>query len=164
MTIRESDLPNIGRKFEVEVREGNKLVIVVHDDGRRELYHFYHNQPEDSVSMITLDDNEARYVAAIIGGLAYKPRALETVDVALDDLIIEWYKIETGSYCVGRSIGEMQVRKKTGASIIAAVEKGHGKHINPGVDYKFLPESTIVVIGERKHLKVLKNYLFGGEI
>ncbi len=164
MTIRESDLPNIGRKFEVEVQEGNKLVIVVHDDGRRELYHFYHNDPENCVSMITLDDNEARYVAAIIGGLAYKPKALETVDMTLGDLVIEWYKIKAGSKCIGKSIGEMQVRKKTGASIIAVMEKGQNKHINPGVDYVFSAESTIVVIGERKHIKEFKNYLFGGEI
>ena len=163
MTIRESDLPNIGRKFEVEVQEGNKLVIVVHDDGRRELYHFYHNDPENCVSMITLDDNEARYVAAIIGGLAYKPKALETVDIALGDLVIEWYKIKAGSKCIGKSIGDMQVRKKTGASIIAVMEKGQ-KRINPGVDYAFVPESTIVVIGERKQINELKNYLFGGEI
>lgn len=164
MTIRESDLPNIGKKFEVEVQEGNKLVIVVHDDGRRELYHFYHNDYENCASMITLDDNEARNVAAIIGGLAYKPKALETVDVSLGDLIIEWYKIQAGSKCIGKSIGEMQVRKTTGASIIAVMEKGQKKHINPGVDYVFSAESTIVVVGERKHLKVLKNYLFGGEI
>ncbi len=164
MTIRESDLPNIGRKFEVEVQDGNKLVIVVHDDGRRELYHFYHNNPEDCVSMITLDDNESRYVAAIIGGLAYKPQALDTVDVALDDLIIEWYKIKADSKCIGKSIGEMQIRKKTGATIIAVIEKGQNKHINPGVEYMFSAESTIVVIGERKHLKALKNYLFGGAI
>lgn len=162
MTIRESDLPNIGRKFEVEVREGNKLVIVVHDDGRRELYHFYHNQPEDSVSVITLDDAEARYVAAIVGGLAYKPKALETVDVAVGDQIIEWYKIEKGSVCINRSIGEMQVRTKTGASIIAVLEKEQKRNINPGADYIFSAETTIVVIGDRKQLRELKNYLFGG--
>ncbi len=163
MTIRESDLPGIGKKFEVEVNGGDKLVIVVHDDGRRELYHFYHDNPEDSVSMITLDDNNARSAAAIIGGLAYQPKALETVDVVLDDLVIEWYKIENGSKCVGKSIGEMKVRQKTGTTIIAAIEKDSRKHINPTIDYVFAAESTIVVIGERKSLARLKSYLLEGE-
>lgn len=164
MTIRESDLPSIGKKFEVEVSSGDKLVIVLHDDGRRELYHFYRDNPDDSVSMITLDDNDARSVAAIIGGLAYRPKALETVDVILDDLIIEWYKIEIGSKCTGKSIGEMKVRQKTGATIIAVIEKDGKKHMNPPVNYVFTPESTIVVTGERKNLTKLKYYLLEGDV
>lgn len=162
MAIRESDLPGIGKKFEVQVNGGDKLVIVVHDDGRRELYHFYHDDPEDSISMITLDDNDARSVAAIIGGLVYMPKALETVDVVLDDMVIEWYKIEKGSECIGKSIGEMKVRQKTGTTIIAVIEKDKQKYINPTTDYVFVAEATIVVIGERKNLAKLKSYFLKG--
>lgn len=163
MNVRESDLPGIGKKFEVEVRGGDKLVIIIHDDGRRELYHFYHENPEDSVSMITLNDNDARSVAAIIGGMAYKPQAMETMDVILDNLIIEWYKIEVGSKCIGKTIGEMQVRQKIGVTIIASIEKNHKKYINPQADYVFSSEATLVVAGERKDLKGLKEYLFFGD-
>ena len=98
-TIRESDLPGIGRKFQIEAQSGDRLIVVVHDDGRRELYHFDPNDPDELLSMVTLNDTEARQVAGIIGGLNYTPKALESMSITFEGLLIEWYKIESGLRC-----------------------------------------------------------------
>ncbi|RKN85158.1 cation:proton antiporter regulatory subunit [Paenibacillus ginsengarvi] len=160
--IRESDLPGIGRKYEIETLSRERFVIVVHDDGRREIYTPDRSDPDDTVSVATLEDDEARAIGAILGGMHYKPKALETIEVALNDLIIEWYRIDDGYAAVGLTIGELDVRQKTGASIIAAVYPDHTHHINPGSDYRLRGGSTLIVAGERNQLKVLKQLLTHG--
>src|SRR5690606_31702978 len=115
-------------------------------------------EESESKCVMTLSDEESRQVAGIIGGLSYKPKALETIEVALDDLSIEWIKVGRGSPSIGRSIGELEVRKRTGASIIAAIKEGDSM-INPGPDYVITADTTMVVAGKRSHIKLLKEIL-----
>lgn len=161
--IRETDLPGIGRKFQINTRSGDKIVIVVHDDGRREIHHFDNDDPEESISMVTMDDSEARRVGGILGGMAYIPKALESVDVAFDDMVFEWYKVESGSKSIGNTIGDLHIRKKTGAMIIAIMKKNK-KIVNPGPE-QIIPEgATLVVIGDRKQVKACKELILNGSI
>jgi len=146
----------------VEARSGDKLVVVIHDDGRRGLYHFHYDDPDEPISMVTLDDEEARQVAAIIGGMTYKPKELESVEVALDNLVIEWYRVEAGSQAVGQRIGDLQVRQLTGAVIIAIIDKEKRQKVSPGPDERLCADSTVVVAGERHQVKAFKQLIIRG--
>ncbi|KGE13891.1 cation:proton antiporter regulatory subunit [Sphingobacterium deserti] len=155
--VRESDLIGIGKKYQIETEAGDNMVVVIHDDGRRELYR---SEDDDSEThcVMTLSDEESRQVAGIIGGLSYKPKALETMEVALDDLRIEWYKVGASSDGVHKSIGELGVRQRTGASIIAAIQEDE-TIINPGPEFIISEGTTLVVAGKKTNIKLLKEIL-----
>ncbi len=155
--VRESDLIGIGKKYQIETDAGDNMVVVIHDDGRRELYR-RDDEDNETHCVMTLSDEESRQVAGILGGLSYKPKALETIEVALDDLRIEWYKVEASNDGVNKSIGELEVRQQTGASIIAAI-LGDDTTINPGPDYVIQPGVTLVIAGKQKNIKLLKEIL-----
>lgn len=94
------------------------------------MHHFDNDDPEDSISMVTLDDTEDRQVGGILGGMAYLPKALESVDIAFDDMVIEWYKVDPGSKSM--------------------------KVINPGPDQVIKEGATLVVLGDRGQVKACK--------
>ncbi|MGF7087700.1 TrkA domain protein [Kroppenstedtia sanguinis] len=163
MDIRETDLPGIGRKFQLETRSGEKAVVILHDDGRREVYQFEPDDPDESKCIVTLDDEESRQLAGIIGGMSYRPKALENIEMALEDLIIEWYKIPPHAKCNGITIGELKVRQRTGTTIIAVIEKNQRKIINPGPDHVLVSDATMIIAGSRKQINHLKQILSGQE-
>jgi TrkA domain protein len=160
--IRESDLPGIGKKIRIETKEGDELIVIIHAEGVRELYYFDESDPDEAVSVATLSDTEARQLAAIIGGMSYQPKSLETIEMALDDLVIEWVKIEPGFKGIGKTIVELNVRQQTGVNILAVLDK-HKKRIISGVEGKILPDTTLIVTGDRQQIKMLKELLLKGE-
>ncbi|WP_232696949.1 cation:proton antiporter regulatory subunit [Brevibacillus daliensis] len=164
MNIRESELPGIGCKFELITRNNEKLVIVIHDDGRRELYHF-DSENEESISSISFNDSEARKIAAIIGGMVYKPQALEKIEMAFEGLVIEWFKVEAGSAAINNTIVDLEIRNKYNVTVIAILKKNMKKFFNPGPDTIIEAGDKLVLSGERHELsQLIKSVLsYGGD-
>lgn len=163
-TIREAALPGVGRKFQIETTNGDRLVIVIHDDGTRELYHFTRKQPDRAASVVRLQDAEARQIAGIIGGLTYVPKALPSAEIVLDDLLLEWYTIPPASTCIGKTIRELQVRTKSGASIVSIIEPDRVKRVNPEADTVLNEAATLILAGDRGTITKLKRLLVTGNV
>jgi TrkA domain protein len=161
-TISEVFLPGIGRKFQVETLAGDRLVIVIHDDGTRELYHFTRGKMDRAASVLRLSDGEARQIAGIVGGLTYAPRNLPMAEVILDDLVLEWFTIERGAACIGRTIRDLEVRTLTGASIVSIIEPDQTKRTNPGADTVLNEGATLIAAGDRRTINALKRLLVEG--
>jgi TrkA domain protein len=162
-SISEVFLPGVGRKFQVETLDGDRLVIVIHDDGTRELYHFTRKNLDRPASVLRLTDGEARRIAGIIGGLTYVPRNLPMAEVILEDLVLEWFIIEPEAACIGKTIRDLQVRTATGASIVSIVEPDQTKRTNPEAGTVLNEGATLIVAGDRRTINSLKRLLLEGK-
>lgn len=159
-TIREAELPGLGKKFQLNLEDGEQIVIIIHDDGTREIYYFAEDADEPLASF-SLSDQESRQLGSIIGGAFYQPRTLERLDTAVSDLRIEWLKVRENSGITGKSIGDLGLRKNHGIIIIAVMEdKGKGRKetvsINPGPGYVFRPGHTVVAAGKSDKIKAFE--------
>jgi TrkA domain protein len=158
--VKETELPGVGMKYTFESTEaGDRLVLVLHADGKREIY-LFEKDAESPTSVITLSDEEARKAGAILGGAFFKPEATEALDVVLSKLAVEWYKLSPESPAVGKSIGKMKIRKKTGVSIIAIL-RGSKCIPNPTPDNMLEEGDMLIVIGTRKHIPDFEELVIG---
>lgn len=80
----------------------------------------------------------------------------------LPEIEVDGYKVSEGSHLVDRSIGELQIRKRTGATVVA-VRRGPRVFINPEPDFRFRAGDIILFTGERKSMEKALSYFKGGE-
>jgi TrkA domain protein len=117
--LSETRLPGVGTKFTLQLDRGARLAVILHNDGTRELYYFRHPGDEEPMAVITLDDDEARQLGAVIGGAYERPKIVEDLEVALGELTIEWVAVPDSSSWIGKTLAECGFRAKTGVTVIA---------------------------------------------
>lgn len=157
--VREATLPGIGKKYVMPLRAGGNMVIVVRPDGERHLYHFleHDDRPSDAV---TLDEDEAQQVANLLGRPLVPSPDLEDLDLVLGALELDWVELPVGAPVVGRTLGESQLRKRTGASLVAILRDGRAVP-NPPVDTVFEAGDTLLLIGSRDQTGAARSLVLG---
>jgi TrkA domain protein len=121
--LEETRLPGIGTKFVLPLEGGGRLTVILHNDGKRELYWFRRGRDEDPAAVITLDDDEARQLGAVIGGAYERPKIVEDLEMALGQLLIEWVGVPDASPWIGKTLAESGFRAKVGVTVIAILRE-----------------------------------------
>ncbi len=123
MDLQETRLPGVGTKFTIRLAAGGRLTVIVHNDGKRELYFFRGARDDEPRAVITLDDDEARSLGAVIGGAYERPKIVEDLELALGDLTIEWIPVPDTSPFIGRTLAESAFRARVGITVIAILRE-----------------------------------------
>ncbi|SDL91944.1 TrkA domain protein [Halogranum gelatinilyticum] len=162
MTIYESDLPGVGKKHEIELGDGSRLVIVTHNTGRREVY----KRPtpdDDSERLFELSDDLARQVGTILEGAYFQPVKSERIETLLGgNTVLEWVDVDEGSTIAGKTLAETDVRRQFGISIIA-IQRGPDTIPSPGGNTTIETGDTLVVLGPRDGCRSFIGHIAGTE-
>lgn len=143
--LKESTLPGVGKKYVMSLDEGGHVAVIVKPDGERQLYHFLERE-DRPCDVVTLEAGEAQQVALLLGKQMVAAPDNDALQVALGKLDLEWVIVDEGAAIVGRSLVESELRKRTGASVVAIL-RGDEVLANPDVHTRFSAGDTVVVIG-----------------
>jgi CPA2 family monovalent cation:H+ antiporter-2 len=73
-------------------------------------------------------------------------KTLTQLTTAENQFDLQWVRLQAGSPMIGRSIGEAQVRRRTGSSVVGVI-RGDALTSNPDVDFRFRPNDLVAIIG-----------------
>ncbi|GAB7010026.1 cation:proton antiporter regulatory subunit [Halorubrum trueperi] len=157
MTITESDLPGVGKKFEIELR-GDDMIVVIHNTGKREV--FRRADPDaDSEKVFEFSDDLARTIGSIIEGAYFQPVEPETQETTLPGgILLEWYELQPGSPLIGETLESADIGNRTGIAIVA-IQRGDEVIDSPGAGTTLREADTLIGVGTPENCAAFEEIL-----
>jgi TrkA domain protein len=162
MVIYETEVPGVGKRFEVETGGGERLVVIVHHDGKREIY----RRPDpdaDAEKLFDLSSSQAREIVTVLEGADFQPLDLDDADIPLGESIMEWIEVPGDSPLAGETLAEAEIGKRTGVTI-AAIQRDDETIASPGADSVLSQGDILVIIGSRSDQQAFQSLLETGSV
>lgn len=145
-TVVETPLPGIGVRYEFTTDSGDRLGVIVHRSGRRDLLVYDRDDPDSCRAVRALDDDDARTLVDLLGGSEVAERLDLALRQSVEGLVLEWVELGRDALAAGRTLAEIGLRKRTGASVVAVVRGGETVP-SPRADFRLEVGDTAVVVG-----------------
>ncbi len=117
--IIETALPGVGVRNEFASSTGQRVAVISHRNGHREISVFRREDPDACINVLSLDADDAAALGTVLG--APQLAATFATMQQLEGLAIEWLTVTEASPAVHATIADGQYRTRTGASIVAVV-------------------------------------------
>lgn len=147
MVLRSLNLPGVGTKYEIETDQGDTIAIFFTKTGTIQMYTLQKGCQTPSAAAMT--PIEARRLGNILTGAIIEAdqESVEIAFSALADLRVTIHTFYIPKSVTGKTLEDLQIRAKTGATIIAVCR--HDKNIiNPPPSFAFEEGDAALVIGE----------------
>jgi TrkA domain protein len=143
--IQKTTLPGFGVRYDLVTAEGIRVGVVHHRTGWRELFVSTPDDPDSVAITVTLTEEEAHNLVDVLGG-SQVVEDLSHLQQHIEGLAIDWLQVEPHHDAVGKTIGEIRLRTRTGVSVVAVLR---GAQAFPAPEPSFLIEANdvLVVVG-----------------
>jgi TrkA domain protein len=143
--VEETKLPGIGLRHEFVTGDGRRIAVISVASGARHLAIYREDDPDTVKASIELTNEEAQLLAELLGA----PRVIERLAKLreqVEGITTAGIPLGEGSPFVGRTLGDAEIRSRTGASIVA-VFRGEEVTPSPTPTFRFQAGDKVIVVG-----------------
>lgn len=159
MEVLETKLPGLGVRYEFTTTDGEHVGVLVHRDGRREFLVYDSDDPDACSRTVGLGSEESAALVEMLGGSRITEQ-LGELRHEVEGLSIEWEPVGESSPLAGRTIGDGEIRSRTGASVVAII-RGQQSIPGPGPDFRVETGDTVLLIGSLDAVEAAARMLRG---
>jgi|SRR5829696_8137459 len=142
--IEETPLPGVGVRHDFRCRSGARVGVISRTSGRRELVIYDRRDPDAVRAEADLTPEESAMLGQLLGGSRLTERIEHLGKGIVPGLSIDWLVFPED--LPARSIGDLGVRTRTGASIVAVAREGSTIPA-PGPELELRPGDTLLIVG-----------------
>lgn len=143
--IEETRLPGVGLRHDFITTSGRRIGVISHHSGHQELLIYDRRDPDSTSETIRLEEEDSRTLDELLSPSLVTER-LTSLRQTVEGLTIDWVPIAAGAAAAGRTIGDTQLRRRTGVSIVAVV-RGERTIPSPTPEERLEAGDTAVVVG-----------------
>ncbi|MFJ8579648.1 cation:proton antiporter regulatory subunit [Micromonospora sp. NPDC093277] len=155
MKIERTALPGVGVNHVTTTADGQRLGVICHLTGRRDLVFYDPEDPQAVAATVVLQPDEAHRIADLLDATVTIDH-LTHLEQQITGITAARIRIPAGSTYAGRPIRD--TRAQTGASIVAVI---HDQRITtaPDSDLVLHHGDTVVAVGDQDAITALADLL-----
>lgn len=154
--VTETQLPGVGVQHSFTTATGERVAVLSHRTGRREVAIYDGPDPDACSTVLHLSSDDTRTMVGLLGG---GPVSEAVTGVQrLEGVAIDWIRLPPDGPHGGRTIGDGRFRTRTGCSIVAVV-RGDTTLPAPGPEVALEVGDVVVAVGTAEGLRRLRALL-----
>lgn len=157
--IVETRLPGVGIRHEFITQHGERLGVITHHSGRRELIVCGAHDPDVCRDVVRLEECDVRALTEILG----QSQVIESVNdmqLSMQGLTIDWLPVSANAPCASCTLYDVEHADASPGTIVAVVRDGKTIAAPPS-SFELEPGDTAVAVGTPEAIKVLSKLLQG---
>jgi TrkA domain protein len=157
--IQETQLPGVGVRHDFVTKSGDRVGVISHRTGRRDLLVYDKIDPDSCRAVVNLDEEDGHILSELLGA-THVTTSLGKLQQSIEGLVIDWVPIKQSWASAGRTIEQLAIRKRTGVSIVAVI-RGDDTTPSPGPEFTLESGDVAVVVGTSSGIQKLFDLLQG---